>query len=198
MFVLLTLESFGLPLPGETALIACSVLASQGSFSIVAVIVVGILGRGRRRQPRLLGRAQGRAAAARAVPVDTRYAEKYLPRGERFFAKHGGKAVFFGRFVAVLRVTAAWIAGISHMHWWRFFALEPGRRDRVGDRCRVIAYSPRRRRRRGAQPLRAVRGRRRDRADGAWLPGRPVAREARRRGGRLASRRGSRGAATPG
>jgi membrane protein DedA with SNARE-associated domain len=49
------------------------------------------------------------------------YAEKYLPRGERFFARHGGKAVFFGRFVAVLRVTAAWIAGLSHMHWWRFF-----------------------------------------------------------------------------
>ena len=48
------------------------------------------------------------------------YAEKYLPRGERFFARHGAKAVFFGRFVAVLRVTAAWIAGISHMQWWRF------------------------------------------------------------------------------
>ena len=37
------LESFGLPVPGETALIACSVLASQGSFSIVWVIVVGVL-----------------------------------------------------------------------------------------------------------------------------------------------------------
>src|SRR5262249_18487013 len=37
-------------------------------------------------------------------------------------AKHGGKAVFFGRFVAVLRVTSAWIAGLSHMHWWRFLA----------------------------------------------------------------------------
>ena len=48
-------------------------------------------------------------------------AERYLPPGERFFARHGGKAVFFGRFVAVLRVTAAWIAGLSHMHWWRFF-----------------------------------------------------------------------------
>jgi membrane protein DedA with SNARE-associated domain len=43
MFVLLTLESFGLPVPGETALIACSVLASQGSLSIVWVIVVGVL-----------------------------------------------------------------------------------------------------------------------------------------------------------
>jgi membrane protein DedA with SNARE-associated domain len=51
-----------------------------------------------------------------------RYAQRYLPRGERFFAKHGGKAVFFGRFVAVLRVTAAWVAGLSHMSWWRFLA----------------------------------------------------------------------------
>ena len=50
------------------------------------------------------------------------YAEKYLPRGERFFARHGGKTVFIGRFVAVLRVTTAWIAGISHMQWWRFLA----------------------------------------------------------------------------
>jgi hypothetical protein len=42
LFVLLTLESFGLPVPGETALIACSVLASQESLSIVLVIVVGV------------------------------------------------------------------------------------------------------------------------------------------------------------
>jgi membrane protein DedA with SNARE-associated domain len=44
-----------------------------------------------------------------------------LPPGERFFKKHGGKTVFIGRFVAVLRVTAAWLAGITHMPWWRFF-----------------------------------------------------------------------------
>jgi membrane protein DedA with SNARE-associated domain len=121
MFVLLTLESFGLPLPGETALIACSVLASQGSLSIVAVILVGITAA-------VVGDNLGYWVARRGGrPLLERhrwtraYAEKYLPRGERFFAKHGGKAVFFGRFVAVLRVTAAWIAGLSHMHWWRFF-----------------------------------------------------------------------------
>ena len=42
LFVLLALESFGLRVPGETALIACSVLASQGSFSIVWVLVVAV------------------------------------------------------------------------------------------------------------------------------------------------------------
>ena len=122
MFALLTLESFGLPVPGETALIACSVLASQGALSIVWVVVVGVLAA-------IVGDNLGYWAARKGGrPLLMRYrltrpyAEKYLPRGERFFAKHGGKTVFLGRFVAVLRVTAAWVAGISHMHWWRFLA----------------------------------------------------------------------------
>ena len=120
MFLLLTLESFGLPVPGETALIACSVLASQGSLSIGWVVVVGVLAA-------IVGDNLGYWAARKGGrPLLERhrltrpYAETYLPRGERFFAKHGGKAVFLGRFVAVLRVTSAWVAGISHMHWWRF------------------------------------------------------------------------------
>jgi membrane-associated protein len=122
MFALLALESFGLPVPGETALIACSVLASQGSLSIVAVVLVGI-------SAAIIGDNLGYWAARKGGrPLLERYrltkpyAEKYLPRGERFFARHGGKAVFLGRFVAVLRVTSAWVAGISHMHWWRFLA----------------------------------------------------------------------------
>jgi membrane protein DedA with SNARE-associated domain len=122
MFVLLALESFGRPLPGETALIACSVLASQGALSIVAVIAVAIAAA-------IIGdnlgywtaRKGGRRLLYR-YSFTRRYATQYLPRGERFFAKHGGKAVFFGRFVAVLRVTAAWTAGLSHMNGWRFFA----------------------------------------------------------------------------
>ena len=43
-----------------------------------------------------------------------------LPPAERFFAKHGDKTVFIGRFVAILRFTAAWMAGVAHMRWWRF------------------------------------------------------------------------------
>ncbi len=120
MFVLLLLESFGLPVPGETALIACGVLASQGALSIVSVIVVGSLAA-------VIGdnlgywtaRTGGRKLLDR-YQITRRYARDYLPRGERFFAKHGGKAVFFGRFVAVLRVTSAWTAGLSRMGWWRF------------------------------------------------------------------------------
>lgn len=122
LFVLLALESFGLPVPGETALIACAVLASQGSLSITWVIVVAAAAA-------IIGDNLGYWAARKGGRpllqrhrLTRRYADRYLPRGERFFAKHGGKTVFLGRFVAVLRVTAAWVAGLSHMHWWRFFA----------------------------------------------------------------------------
>jgi membrane protein DedA with SNARE-associated domain len=122
LFALLALESFGLPLPGETALIACGVLASQGALSIAWVIAVAILAA-------IVGDNLGYATARHGgrplllrYRLTRSYAERYLPRGERFFARHGGKTVFIGRFVAVLRVTAAWVAGISHMRWWRFLA----------------------------------------------------------------------------
>jgi membrane protein DedA with SNARE-associated domain len=122
LFALLALESFGLPLPGETALIACSVLAAQGHLSIAAVITVAavaaIIGD---NLGYWVGRKGGRSLLFR-YRLTRRYAEEYLPRGERFFERHGGKAVFFGRFVAVLRVTAAWTAGLARMHWLRFLA----------------------------------------------------------------------------
>jgi membrane protein DedA with SNARE-associated domain len=122
MFVLLGLESSGLPLPGETALVACGVLASQGSLSIAWVIVVAILAA-------ILGdnlgywvaRQGGRRLLLRFA-ITRASAERYLPRAERFFTRHGGKTVFVGRFFAILRVTAAWAAGLSHMRWWRFLA----------------------------------------------------------------------------
>jgi membrane protein DedA with SNARE-associated domain len=120
LFVLLALESFGLPLPGETTLIACAVLASQGSLSIGWVIGVAtaaaIIGD---NLGYWVAREGGRSLLER-YGVTRRYAERYLPRAERFFARHGGKTVFIGRFVAVLRVTAAWTAGLSRMRWWRF------------------------------------------------------------------------------
>ncbi len=122
LFVLVALESGGLPLPGETALIAASVLASQGHFDIAAVIAVAaaaaILGD---NGGYWVGRTGGRTLLSRWRRVE-RFAERVLPPAERFFARHGGKTVFLGRFVAVLRVTAAWMAGISRMPWWRFFA----------------------------------------------------------------------------
>jgi membrane protein DedA with SNARE-associated domain len=120
LFALVALESFGLPVPGETALIACGVIASQGNLSIVAVIVVAaaaaIIGD---NLGYAVARKGGRALLYR-YRLTRSVAERYLPKGERFFARHGGKAVFLGRFVAVLRVTAAWCAGLARMHWWTF------------------------------------------------------------------------------
>jgi membrane protein DedA with SNARE-associated domain len=121
LFAVIAAESAGVPLPGETALIAASILAAQGHYSIVSVIAVAasaaIIGD---NVGYWIGRTGGRAVLERWGPI-RRYAERALPPGERFFKKHGGKTVFIGRFVAVLRVTAAWLAGITHMNWWRFF-----------------------------------------------------------------------------
>jgi membrane protein DedA with SNARE-associated domain len=120
LFGIVALESAGAWVPGETALIAASVLASQGHLSISGVIAVAgaaaILGDnvgywiGRLGGRRLLTRWRWLAA----------YSERVLPPAERFFVRHGGKTVFLARFIAGLRVTGAWMAGISHMAWWRF------------------------------------------------------------------------------
>ena len=120
LFVLVALESTGIPLPGETALIAASVLASQGHYSIVWVIVLAAAGAiVGDNAGYWIGRKGGRALLRR-IPYLRDYFERILPPAERFFQKHGAKAVFLGRFVSLLRVTAAWLAGISHMPWWRF------------------------------------------------------------------------------
>jgi membrane protein DedA with SNARE-associated domain len=120
LFLLVAMESAGVPLPGETALIAAAILAERGHYSIVAVIVIAaaaaIVGD---NAGYWIGRKGGRALLRR-IPVVHHYAERALPPSERFFRRHGAKTVFFGRFIAILRVTAAWVAGISRMPWWRF------------------------------------------------------------------------------
>ena len=125
LFLLVAVESAGVPLPGETALITAALLSQPSQdhhFSIVAVIAVAalaaIVGD---NVGYALGRFGGRELLDRWGPI-ARYAERSLPPAERYFARHGGKSVFFGRFIAVLRVTVAWLAGITRMQWWRFFA----------------------------------------------------------------------------
>ncbi len=121
LFVVVMLESFGIPLPGETALIAFAVLASQGHHSIVSVIVFAAAGAivGDNLGYWLIGRLGGRALFARWKWLN-RYADRFLPAAERIMERHGAKTVFFGRFIAILRFTAAWVAGIGRMHWWKF------------------------------------------------------------------------------
>jgi membrane protein DedA with SNARE-associated domain len=121
LFLVVMIESFGIPVPGETALIAFGVLASQGHHSIVWVIVLAAAGAivGDNLGYWLIGRLGGRELFERWGFL-RRYAERFLPAAERLMAKHGGKTVFFGRFITVLRYTAAWVAGIGRMPWWKF------------------------------------------------------------------------------
>jgi len=121
LFAVVMLESFGIPLPGETALIAFGVLAAEGHYSIAWVIALAAAGAivGDNLGYWLIGRLGGRALFRRWRWLN-QYSDRVLPRAETLMARHGGKTVFFGRFVSILRYTVAWVAGLAHMQWWRF------------------------------------------------------------------------------
>ena len=121
LFVVIMLESFGIPLPGETALIFFGLLAAKGNYDIVVVIVVAAAAAivGDNLGYWLIGRLGGRALFRRTRWL-SRWADSVIPRAERIMKRHGGKTVFFGRFIAILRFTAAWVAGLGRMPWWRF------------------------------------------------------------------------------
>jgi membrane protein DedA with SNARE-associated domain len=121
LFAVVMIESFGIPLPGETALIAFGVLAAEGHYSIVSVIAIAAAGAivGDNLGYWLIGRLGGRALFRRWRWL-SQYSDRVLPRAEALMERHGGKTVFFGRFVSVLRYTVAWVAGLSRMRWWRF------------------------------------------------------------------------------
>src|SRR2546426_3968962 len=121
LFAVVMTGSFGTPLPGETALIAFGVLAAEGHYSIASVIVIAAAGAivGDNLGYWLIGRLGGRALFRRWRWLN-QYSDRVLPRAEALMERHGGKTVFFGRFVSILRYTVAWVAGLSHMRWGRF------------------------------------------------------------------------------
>ena len=120
LFALIAIETMGIPVPGETALITAAIVAGRGHLDIAVVIALAaaaaILGDnvgftiGRRLGRRLLT-APGPLAGHRARVVEV---------GEPFFDRHGPKAVFLGRWVTGLRITAAWMAGVTRMSWPTF------------------------------------------------------------------------------
>ncbi|CAN5432829.1 DedA family protein [soil metagenome] len=114
---LIGVESSGVPVPGETALIAAGLLAHDGRFSIELVIVVAaasaIIGD---NVGYLIGRVGGRRVLEASGPLE-KHRRLILAEGGAFFEKHGPKAVFLGRWVAGLRIASAWLAGITHMPW---------------------------------------------------------------------------------
>ena len=107
VFALIMLESMAVPLPGETALISAALYAgSTHEISIVVVILVAasaaIVGDN-------VGYLVGRTIGSRLVARYGRYIrldEARLKVGQYLFLRHGGKIVFFGRFVAFLRAFA--------------------------------------------------------------------------------------------
>jgi membrane protein DedA with SNARE-associated domain len=121
VFLLVMLESIGVPVPGETALVGAALYAgSTHKLEIWAIIAVAaaaaIIGDN-------IGYAVGRYGGAKLL---LRYGDKiHLPEerlkiGIWLFRRHGGKVVFWGRFVSILRTWAAFLAGANHMEWRRF------------------------------------------------------------------------------
>ena len=114
------LENAGLPVPGETALLAGAALAKFGRLSlfwvIVTAICAAILGD---NLGFLIGRKAGRGLAERhGWKVGLTRAR--LAQFDRFFDRHGAKTVFIARFVTGLRVFCAFLAGSSGLEWRTF------------------------------------------------------------------------------
>jgi membrane protein DedA with SNARE-associated domain len=121
VFVLVGAESLGIPLPGETALITAGIYAGHthrlSPWLIFAVAAAGaIIGD---NVGYWIGDKGGYRLARRYGPR-VRLDERKLKIARYLFDTHGGKVVFFGRFVSILRTYAAFLAGTSKMAWRRF------------------------------------------------------------------------------
>jgi membrane protein DedA with SNARE-associated domain len=117
---LITLEDFGVPVPGETVLIAGAAYAGAGRLNIVAVgmiaLAAAVVGD---NIGYAIGRFGGRAVALRYGRFVFLTSAR-LDRAEAFFTRHGGKVVTVARFVEGLRQANGIIAGISRMPWRKF------------------------------------------------------------------------------
>jgi membrane protein DedA with SNARE-associated domain len=123
VFAFIALESLGIPLPGETTLIAAAIYAGSTHHLNIGVVFLvaaaaAILGD---NAGYWIGRSGGQRLADRYGRFVRLDATK-LKIGRYLFARHGGKVVFFGRFVTVLRTYAAFFAGLNAMRWPRFMA----------------------------------------------------------------------------
>jgi membrane protein DedA with SNARE-associated domain len=116
----ITLEDFGVPVPGETILIAAAVYAGAGKLNVVAVGIVAVLAAiigdniGY-----TIGYFGGRALVLRFGKYVFLTSER-LDKAERFFDHYGSLVVTFARFVEGLRQANGIVAGTIRMHWLRF------------------------------------------------------------------------------
>jgi membrane protein DedA with SNARE-associated domain len=124
LFAVVTMESVGIPVPGETALLTAALYAGAtheiGIASVVIVATMAAIIGGS------IGYLIGRSIAIRLIVRYGRYVRLTEPRlkvGQYLFLRHGGKIVFFGRFVAFLRIFAALLAGTNRMRWPHFLIM---------------------------------------------------------------------------
>ncbi|WP_328483222.1 DedA family protein [Streptomyces sp. NBC_00377] len=117
------LESLGIPLPGEIVLVSAALLSSQhgginpvvlGACATAGAVVGDSIGYA-------IGRKGGRPLLAwLGAKFPRHFSEGHIATAERSFEKWGMWAVFFGRFVALLRIFAGPLAGVLHMPYWKF------------------------------------------------------------------------------
>ncbi|WP_432094474.1 DedA family protein [Streptomyces sp. bgisy100] len=121
--VVIGLESLGIPLPGEIVLISSALLASQhgeidpvilGTCATAGAIIGDSIGY-------LIGRRGGKPLLTwLGGKFPKHFGPQHIAAAERSFEKWGMWAVFFGRFVALLRIFAGPLAGVLHMPYWKF------------------------------------------------------------------------------
>ncbi|MGX1883085.1 DedA family protein [Streptomyces sp. NPDC055287] len=121
--VVIGLESLGIPLPGEIVLVSSALLASQhgdinpyvlGACATAGAIIGDSIGYA-------IGRKGGRPLLAKlGRKFPKHFSESNIAMAERSFEKWGMWAVFFGRFVALLRIFAGPLAGVLRMPYWKF------------------------------------------------------------------------------
>jgi membrane protein DedA with SNARE-associated domain len=122
VLIFVAIESTGIPFPGETMLLTAAIYAGSTHHLNIFVVVVAaaagaILGDN-------LGYFVGREGGYRLLRRFGRFIhvrERELKLGQLLFMRHGGKVVFFGRFVSILRTYAAFLAGVNHMRYPAFF-----------------------------------------------------------------------------
>jgi membrane protein DedA with SNARE-associated domain len=122
LLLLVLLESLGVPLPGEIALVTAAAYASSGHISIYIVIALAALGA-------IVGGVLGYWIGIKGgLPLVTRYGgyigvrKSHVDRAHAFFERNGSKTILFGRFVAILRTWAAIVAGAAAMSFTKFVA----------------------------------------------------------------------------
>src|SRR5258706_7858552 len=121
VFAGIAIESTGIPFPGETMLLMATIYAGT-THQLAPVLIIAAAAGGAILGDNLgfwVGREGGYRLLRRYGHL-VRLNERKLKLGLYLFRRHGGKGVFFGRFVAVLRMWAAFLAGTNRMAWPRF------------------------------------------------------------------------------